>query len=358
MNDTLVVSQQYPWWNKDRISRLLPKLRERNQTMALIRRWFEDRQFIEVETPTLQISPGLEPHLLAFKTSLREPFDECDHPLYLQTSPEYAMKKLLVGGLEQIFQFAKCFRNGERSKIHHPEFTMLEWYRVNENWRRVAGDAESLIRLAATSLGVKEFRLGDRICYPQKPFEYLSVVEAFKSFAQIDLRPTLTDPLQPDRVLFAHMARDIGVRVLDEDSWDVIFDRILLEKIEPNLGIGSGVVLHDYPLPLAALARQSISDPCLSERFEVYLCGVELANGFGELIDFSEQSERFKADLSKRHSLGKELYPVDQDFLAALESGMPDASGAAMGFDRLMMLLSSAASLEEVVLSPVLNGTY
>ena len=345
------------WWDPDRIALLLPKLRARNQILSVIKDWFRSEEFIEVETPVLQDSPGLEPHLIAFQTTLLEPFSASGSTKYLQSSPEYAMKKLLVAGMTKIFQVARCYRNAERSMIHHPEFTMLEWYRSGATWRQTANDTEALIKAAASATGKKEVNFKNNSCDLRKPFDYLSVTEAFLKFAKIDLRLSLIDPNFPDKSKLAKMAKDSGIRIENEDSWEVIFDRILIEKVEPKLGLCRGTVLHDYPLPLAALARRSPDDPRMAERFEVYICGVELANGFGELSDPVEQRQRFESDLKKKKALGMAVYPIDEDFLAALEVGMPSSSGVALGLDRLVMLLVGAKSIQDVIWAPVITGS-
>ncbi len=345
------------WWDPDRIALLLPKLKARNQILSVIKDWFRKEGFIEVETPVLQESPGLEPHLLAFQTTLLEPFSASGSTMYLQSSPEYAMKKLLVAGMTKIFQVARCYRNAERSTVHHPEFTMLEWYRSDATWRQTANDTEALIKAAASATGRKEVKFKENLCDLGKPFNYLSVTEAFLKFAKIDLRLSLIDPHFPDGSKLAKMAKDSGIRIGNEDSWDVIFDRILIEKVEPKLGLGRGTVLHDYPLPLAALARGSPDDPCLAERFEVYMCGIELANGFGELSDPVEQRQRFEKDLTKKKALGMAVYPIDEDFLDALDVGMPSSSGVALGLDRLVMLMAGAKCIEDVIWAPVVTDS-
>lgn len=362
MNDTPPSSAQSPAWRGDLLARRLPVLQARNRVTAALRAWFAGEGFTEVETPALQVSPGMEPHLNAFATRLRQPFEDGEGaPLFLHTSPEFAMKKLLAGGMDRIFQLARCWRNGERSDTHHPEFTMLEWYRAGANWRAGAADCEQLIRVAAASAGKPDgaapiLRHGEAICDPAAPWRYLSVADAFDEYCGIDLLVTLEEPLQPDRDLLARGAKNCDVRCAADDSWDVIFDRLLLEKIGPHLGLGSVTLLHDWPLMLGALARQSDHDPRLADRFEVYCCGIELANGFGELTDSGEQRRRFEADQAKRRAMGAEPHPIDEDFLAALENGFPESSGVALGFDRLVMLCTGAARIEDVLWLPVVTS--
>ncbi len=356
MNDTPPEGRQSsipePWWREDRLAGRLPRLHVRNRSAAAIRQWFAAQDFVEVETPALQLSPGLEPQLRAFSTRLVEPFaeDGAGAPLYLHTSPEFAMKKLLAGGMKRIFQLARVWRNAERSALHHPEFTMLEWYRAHAGWREVAGDCERLVRSAAGESGM--LRRDDAVCDPAAGWEYLSVADVFERDADIDLLATLADPSAPDRDALATSAERAGVRIASSDSWDDVFHRVMLEKIEPSLGRGAPTVLHSWPAPLAALARLDPADARIAERFEIYACGVELANGFGELTDPAEQRRRFEADAVRKLELTGETYPVDEDFLAALET-MPESAGIALGFDRLVMLLTGADRIEDVLWAPV-----
>ena len=348
-----------PWWRGDVLAQRLPHLAVRNKAAAALRAWFAGQGFVEVETPALQVSPGLEPQLRAFATRLFEPFEEGEEgqSLYLHTSPEFAMKKLLAGGMERIFQLTRVWRNAERSALHHPEFTMLEWYRTSAGWREVAADCEGLVRaaLAATqdkAGATRRLVRGGMACDATGDWDYLSVAAAFDKYAGIDLMPTIADPDCPDRVALAGAAARAGVRTADSDAWEDIFHRIMLEKIEPLLGADAPTVLHSWPAPLAALARIDPDDARLAERFEIYVCGVELANGFGELTDADEQRRRFEADIEKKRVLTGETYPIDEDFLSAL-AVMPEAAGIALGFDRLVMLLTGAARIEDVLWAPV-----
>ena len=305
MNDTPPVSAQSPWWQPDILAQRLPNLRARNDIAGALRDYFAGQGFVEVDTPALQVCPGMEPHLTAFATDLREPFDDRIRRLYLHTSPEFAMKKLLAGGMERIFQLAKTWRNAERSATHHPEFTMLEWYRAGQGWRAVAADCEALVRTAyvvsAERRGGKtDFRRDGKSCDPSRDWNYLSVADAFGHHCGIDLLATTPDALNPDRDALAAAARGIDTRVGDDDDWETIFFRLFLERVEPNLGIGAPTILFDWPLSMAALARQNPHDSRVAERFEVFICGLELANGFGELTDAVEQRRRFEADCAKK----------------------------------------------------------
>ena len=336
-----------PWWHPDRFQQRQAKLVARTRITQEIRRLFRALDFIEVETPALQISPGMEPHLTAFATDLVEPFGG-GRRLYLHTSPEFAMKKLLVAGVPRLFQLARVYRNGERSPLHHPEFTMLEWYRAGAGWRELVSDCQALLVAAADAAGVRMLAWRGRSADPRAAWEWLSVHAAFQRYAGIDLPACLGDSAR-----LAAEARGIGIEPGSEDQWDDVFFRIFLDRIEPHLGLGAPTVLHGYPAAMAALARLDAADPSLAERFELYVAGVELANGFGELTDVGEQRRRFQADMALKERLYRTTYPIDEDFLAALEHGMPESAGIALGFDRLVMLATGAQRIDDVLWAPV-----
>lgn len=343
-----------PWWRPDRFSQHLPVLEARAEITKATRAFFSQEGFLEVETPALQRSPGLEPHLRAFSTELKGVRPDETSAVYLHTSPEYAMKKLLVAGLPRIFQLARVFRNGERSATHHPEFTMLEWYRANAEYRDLIGDLSGLFGAVADVIGPDRLMTyADKRCDPKSSIVVLSVADAFGTFFQVDLMATIDDPADPDPRPLVEIAEGLGYRCTPDDRWDDVFFRLFLDRIEPNLGIDCPTVLIDYPACMAALARLKPEDPRLCERFELYVCGLELANAFGELTDAGEQRRRFEADLAFRQSRYGDTLPVDEDFLAALEFGMPPSAGIALGFDRLVMLATGAGSVEDVLWSPV-----
>jgi len=331
--------------------------------MAVLRDFFTTRDFVEVETPALQVSPGLEPHLKAFATKLEDPFGDDDRPMYLHTSPEFAMKKLLVAGEPRIFQFARAFRNGERSPTHHPEFTLLEWYRAGSTYCDLMTDCRDLFAacLAACAADLPDAKLNwqGKTCDLAAEWRFLTVAEAFDEYCGIDLLATVPDPLAPaplvqDGALLAAAGKDkLNMTFSPEDRWEDIFFKIFLARIEPGLGVGAPTILYDYPLSMAALSRVHVEDPRLAERFEVYVCGLELANGFSELIDPVEQRRRFEADMDLKQRLYGNRYPIDEDFLDALTVGMPESAGIALGFDRLVMLFTGAAHIGDVLWAPV-----
>ncbi|MCC7049006.1 MAG: EF-P lysine aminoacylase GenX [Alphaproteobacteria bacterium] len=341
------------WWRPEVYRGRRANLVRRAQVVATIRAFFAGEGFVEVETPALQVSPGIEPYLNAFATRIDGARGGAG-TLHLHTSPEYAMKKLLVAGEPRIFQLARCYRNAERGPTHHPEFTMLEWYRAGATYRAIMADCESILRAAAGPDGT--YRWGGRTADPHRPWQYLTVAEAFLAHAGIDLLATAPDPSRPDAAALGREARRIGVRVDDGDGWDDVFFRVFLERIEPRLGHPVPTILYDYPVGMAALSRVKPDDPRLAERFELYVCGLELANAFGELTDAAEQRRRFLSDQQARRARVGHAYPIDEDFLAALEHGMPEASGIALGVDRLVMLATGAKDIADVLWAPVADA--
>lgn len=341
------------WWSREAYAARRPMLLQRQRVMAAIRAFFTARGFVEVETPALQVSPGLEPHLQAFETDLVRP-DGSRRRRYLHTSPEFACKKLLAAGEERLFTLARVFRNGEAAATHHPEFTLLEWYRAEPDMELLYRDCEGLLRAAAEALGVTHLHWQGEAVDPFQPFERLTVAEAFRRDAGIDLESSLTDPASPAAEPLRQAARARGIRVADDDDWADLVTKIMLDRIEPKLGRGRPTFLCDYPISLAALARPKAGRPDLAERFEIYVAGLELANAFGELTDPVEQRRRFEADMDLKERLYGLRYPIDEDFLAALAQ-MPPACGIALGVDRLVMLLTGASHIDQVLWAPV-NG--
>jgi lysyl-tRNA synthetase class 2 len=338
-----------PFWAPHVHADRRPALLARGRIVAALRGWFATEGFIEVETGTLQVSPGNETHLHAFATSLGAP-DGTKSPLYLRTSPEFACKKLLAAGEQRIVEFAKVFRNRERGALHHPEFTMVEWYRAGAPYRALMSDCAALLAQAAEAAGTRQFVFRGRTADPFAAPERLTVAEAFETFAGIDLLATLPAG-EPDRERLAKAAIAAGIRIADDDRWGDIFSRVLVERIESRLGIGRATILDEYPSVQAALARPS-PDPRVAERFELYVCGVELANGFGELTDPAEQRRRLEQEMAEKERIYGERYPIDEDFLAAL-TAMPQSSGIALGLDRLVMLATGASRIDQVLWTPI-----
>jgi elongation factor P--(R)-beta-lysine ligase len=337
------------WWSPWRRADIKPFLMARNAITRGVRAWFEEQGFTEVETAILQISPGNETHLHAPCTELVGA-DGTRSKRYLRTSPEFACKKLLAAGETRIFEFARVFRDRERGRLHLPEFTMLEWYRANEAYQAIMADCIVLIAHAALATGIRQFAFRGKTADPFAEPEMLTVARAFERFAGIDLLATI-DGREGERARLAAAANG-KTRITTDDTWSDIFSKILVEYIEPNLGVGRPTILYEYPMPEAALARPASGDGRVAERFEIYACGIELANGFGELTDATEQRSRFTAAMDEKQRRYGERYPLDEDFLAAVAC-MPEACGVALGFDRLVMLASGAASIDQVVWTPI-----
>ncbi len=336
------------WWRPARHADIRPFLTARGVVTRAVRAWFDEQGFTEVETSILQVSPGNETHLHAPRTELARP-DGGRMTRYLRTSPEFACKKLLAAGEQRIFEFARVFRDRERGDLHLPEFTMLEWYRADAPYHAVIADVVVVIAHAAQATGIGRFSFRGRTADPFADPELLTVAGAFEQYAGLDVLATITDGEGDRRALAA--AAGSKVKITDDDTWSDIFSKVLVEHIEPNLGEGRLTILFEYPVPEAALARAKPSDPRVAERFEVYACGVELANGFGELTDAAEQRRRFGLAMDEKERRYGERYPLDADFLAAV-AHMPQASGVALGFDRLVMLASGALRVDQVTWTP------
>jgi elongation factor P--(R)-beta-lysine ligase len=297
------------------------RLVARAGVLRTVRAFFDQRDFLEVETPLVVPSPGLDVQLDAVAVH------SAAGARYLITSPEYQMKRLLAGGLERIYQVAKCFRNDEVGERHQPEFTMLEWYRAYAGQAEVMRDTEELVAAVAIAIS------GEPILHTAHgpvdvapPWPRITVREAFARFAAVDMFSLVDD--------------------------EATFYRLMVERVEPALAELGALFLCDYPAGMASLARKQPDDPRLAERFEAYVAGIELCNGFGELTDPLEQRARLLADQAERARLDKPIYPIDERFLAALEEGIPASGGNALGLDRLVMLALGAAHIEDVIAVP------
>ncbi len=317
-------------------------LKVRSRVIAELRSILNDIGYDEVQTPILQICPTMDMHIHGFKTSQISVDRTNIQDRYLHTSPELDMKKLIASGAGDIYQICPVFRNSESSRLHMHEFTMLEWYRVGEDYTLLMNELEVIIRDLCNKLDINEMRHQGRICFPFEPWQRLSVFKAFVHYADIDLELVLAD-----RDAFAVEATAAGVRTIDSDKWDDIFHAVMADKIEPFLGLGRPTILYDYPISMAALSRKKKSDERVAERFEMYICGVEIANAFSELTDPIEQRKRFDEDMILKEEIYGERYPADEIFFTALET-LPDCAGIALGVDRLIMLLCNAADIKDV----------
>jgi elongation factor P--(R)-beta-lysine ligase len=341
-------SIETPWFSPSRHADKRGFLLGRNAIVKSIRNWFEAQGFLEVDCPALVVSPGNEAHLHAFKTALINT-DGSENARYLHTSPEFACKKLLAAGETQIYALGHVFRNRERTPTHAPEFTMLEWYRANQPYEKIISDALALAAIAANTSKREAFEWRGRTCNPHAPADWITVNDAFIVHANIDLLATLNTDGTANRDALAAIS---PVSFGEGENWSDIFSRILVEKVEPGLGNGRLTVLYEYPSVEAALARTCAHDKRVAERFELYACGVELANGFGELTDANEQRRRFITEMDTKEKRYGERYPLDEDLLNALTI-MPDASGVALGLDRLIMLAVGATRIDQVQWVPV-----
>ena len=316
-----------------------------------LRDGLEARGYLEVETPIAVPFAGQEPHLRPFATRFTPDLPvppggvEGARRLQLHTSPEYAMKRLLARpGFSRCYQFARVFRDGEVSRTHNPEFTLLEFYAAPGNADSIMADLEALIASVATTAPGRAGHGRARPIALAAPFERITCRDAFIRFAGFD-------PLPLDEGAFAQAARTVGVRPAADASWDDVFTQVLMEKVEPCLGLTQPTWLTEYPASQAALARLKAADPRVAERFELYAGGLELANGFSELCDSREQRARLQEEQNLRAALGRDVFPLDEEFLAALDR-IDEAGGVAVGFDRLLMLLTGAKSIAEVLLFP------
>jgi lysyl-tRNA synthetase class 2 len=333
------------WWHPDRHADRRPFLLARNRIATACRNYFAERGFVEADPSILQASPGNEAHLHAFGAELQNPDGSPRARAYLHTSPEFALKKLLAAGEERLFAFAHAFRNRERGPLHHPEFTLLEWYRAGQPYEALTTDCAELLELAAKTAGTCALSWGDGRADPSAPLARLTLAQAFERFAGIDLLASVAPDGATDRDALADAA------VAADDTWSDLFSRVLVERIEPRLGQERATILDEYPVSQAALARPKPADPRVAERFELYACGVVLANGMGELTDPAEQRRRVEAEMAEKERVYGERYPLDEDFLEALAL-MPPASGIALGFDRLVMLATGARRIEQVLWAP------
>ncbi len=324
--------------------------RARARLSAALRAALSGLGYEEVETPVLVPAPGMEPHIDAFCAPFRPEGGGRERPLWLHTSPEYAMKRLLADGFERIFQLARVFRNGELSRTHNPEFTMLELYRAGTDYRGIMADTERALEAAARALapdGAPRATRGGRVLDLAAPFEALTVEEAFRRHAGVEL-----GACDGDAGRLAAAARAAGHDPGPPgESYDDVFFRVMLDAVEPRLGAARPTWLVDWPAPMAALSRVKPEDPRWAERFELYAGGLELANGYTELTDPVEQRSRLVEEQALRARLGRAVYPLDERFLEAV-GRMPPAGGVAVGLDRVLMLLVGAESIEDVLLFP------
>jgi EF-P lysine aminoacylase GenX len=358
-------------WKKLRDNpKLWDRYSVREKVIKAIRSFFDERGFHEVETPILIAHPAAESYLDVFETTL---LDRQRNPtkVYLSTSPEVALKKLLVAGIGNCYSITKSFRNMEtQSRLHNPEFTILEWYRVGANYMDIMKDCEELVLSIRSVIPGPLFHKGTRnpsspktgsrlkgrddntLTYQGKtidltpPWERISVAEAFKKWATIDFDEFF------DEKSAKQIAQRKGYRVEKGTTWEELYNQIFLNKIEPRLGRGKPTILYDFPGAMGALAKKKSSDPRFSERFELYIAGLELGDCYSELTDWKEQEERFESELRELRKLGKTVYDYDHVFIEALKVGLPECSGIAVGVDRLVMLFADTKDIAETMFFP------
>lgn len=335
------------WWLPHNFEKKGYILKKRARILGSIRNFFDSRDYTEVDTPALQICPVMDTHIHAFETNLYDVSRTNQKTMYLHTSPEFDMKKLLSAGMERIYQICHVYRNAEGSGLHSPEFMLLEWYQTGKDYTALMEESVALFRHIAKEMDIEHYKHKGQSCDPFGDWERLAVTEAFEKYTNIDLISILND-----RGCFAKAAMELGVRVIDSDAWDDIFHAVMSEKIEPNLGQSAPTILYDYPVSMAALSRKKRSDPRFAERFELYICGIELANAFSELTDPKEQRERYNEEMRAKKALYGEIYPPDDEFFNALEY-LPDSAGIALGIDRLVMLATDAENINDVLWAPV-----
>ncbi|OQW61423.1 MAG: EF-P lysine aminoacylase GenX [Proteobacteria bacterium HN_bin10] len=331
------------WWDKDRHADRRPFLAARTAIARVVREWFWAQGFTEAEPSMLAVSPGAETHIDAFEVGER----------YLHTSPEFAMKKLLAAGEEKLFFFGKTWRRGETGPLHAPEFTMIEWYRAGAPYEAIMDDCVEIVRVAARAANASSLRWRDKVCDPFAAAERITVRDAFARHPPSSLveeglgeegRSDMQAPERLRRPPPTAPAPQGGGEKADAFSRDIV-------RIEPHLGAPALTLLAEYPISEAALAQRCAHDASVAERFELYACGVELANGFGELTDPAEQRARLIAAMDQKQKRYGKSWPIDEDFLGAL-AHMPPASGVAMGFDRLVMLATGARHINDVLWTP------
>ena len=326
----------------------LELLKKRSHLLSLVREFFLSENFIECDTPELVKYPGLEPYLTPFETSVSDATGK-KNTAYLITSPEYSMKKLLAAGMDKMFQMSKVFRNHESfGGTHNPEFTMIEWYRAEASYKDIMADTENLIihlinktlknkaaKIKNQKSKIKMTNKNFKITYQGQiidlstPWPRISVAEAFEQFASIKLSE---------------------IQTKDGEQYEDVFWKIFLNEIEPKLKeLGRPIFIYDYPIELGALAKAKDTDPSIAERFELYIGGLELANAFSELMNGAEQRKRLEEEQDLRRKLGKPVFSIDEDFIAALDNGPKTAAGIALGIDRLVMLILDQKDINEVL---------
>ncbi|MBN2029012.1 EF-P lysine aminoacylase GenX [bacterium] len=334
-------------WQELRTGKLnWTSFRTRARIIRAIRRFFESEDFMEVEPPLLTPYPTLDSHIQSMKTCFHKDQGNA-YSLFLHTSPEHAMKKLLAGGAERIFYLGKVFRDQELTPFHNPEFTLLEWYRTDATYKNMMEDAENLIcRVIRECLPSGELTYQNQKIDLILPWERRTLQDLFQQETGIDLKKSLSAEI------LRRSAVNHGIHIQKNDNWETIFFKIFLERIEPKLGRTKPLFVMDYPLQMGLMAKKKEENPDFVERIELYMGGLELANGYSELTDPDEQQVRFLEEQKKKEEKESIPYETDNELLSALRMGLPPCAGMALGIDRLVMLLTNEINIQHVVLFP------
>jgi len=320
------------------------RLRQKRQLINLIREFFTDQDFFELETPLLVPSPGMEVHLHSFSTRYVR-HDGSEEVLHLPTSPEFAIKKALGAGFDKVFEIARVFRNhGELGPLHHPEFNMLEWYRPG-SYLQIMDDVDALFKYLSTRFSPLKANLEFSW---DEGISRTSIEECFQKYANLDLKRGLSDI----DYWFSASQASLQENIASDDSFEDVFFRVWLKLIEPNLGVSQPEIVFDYPASMAALAKLKAPEDVWSERFEVYIKGVEIGNAFSELTDSAEQDRRFREANEQREGLGHPPHPIDQTFIDSVGE-MPRTGGIAIGVERLLMVLTGETDISQFFLYPL-----
>ena len=353
-----------PWWRPDRYADRRPLLLTRNLIKTAIRDWFLAQGFVEVEPGALVVSPGNETHLQAFQTELVSPDRQSGATRYLHTSPEFACKKLLAAGETMLFTFAASYRNCESGPLHAPEFTMLEWYRAgdaaNDQFATVQDDCDAILQIAARTAKRELWQWRQETCRSTQPSARVELANAAAQLLGIDIAATIGPDGRGNRAALASQLQHIGWTVRDDETWGDLLSKVLVEieqccsridGIITDDGVQRPFILTGYPACMSPLARTA-SDPAWAQRFELFACGVELANGFGEENDPEKVRNGLGREMDEKERLYAQRYPIDEDFIEALALMPTGTAGCALGFDRLVMLATGAAHIDQILWTP------
>ena len=341
-------------WKIGQMASSRMNLETRGEVIRNIRKYFNDINYMEVDTPVLNVTPGPEAHIRPFTTDLCTHLDEARDTMYLHASPELNMKLILSQGWSRIFQFAHVFRNGEITALHHPEFAMIEWYQAGADYRDMMDLCAGLVGTIGRQAGIHAFSFEGKACDPNMPPVRISVAEAFARFANgMDVLGTITNPADPDPSAgpLADELTKVGITFTKSDRWEDLFFKVMMDRIEPRLGIGQPTILYDYPACLAVLSKLREKDLRVAERFEIYVCGVELANGCTELQGKEPHKQRFAHSRKLSNRLYGRKFPTDDDFVE-IGDVLPPCAGVALGLDRLVMLVTGADRVTDVMWTP------